>query len=226
MKTRPRPARSTSTLPRRSLIPNIRDSGFVEGAGSALDLFGDGTATDAIGASVFVDAIDNTTLATIDSGAQIGVGAAGSLDVDANQKIIAVSLVQSGDAAGNIGVAGGVAWYNVTSDTQAQIQDGVTVNGGYDAQGNPVQGGAVEVQAGDNTIIVGVTGGAVTSNHIGVGFAIAVNNVNRTTLALIGSTSTPNKAGAAMTSRLLHVNATDARNGRHRHLRRGERLAE
>src|SRR5208337_4305820 len=100
------------------------------------------------------------------------------------------------------------AWYNVTSDTQAQIQDGVTVNGGYDANGNPLQGGVVDVQADDNTIIVGITGGAVKSNHIGVGFAMAVNNVNRKTLALIGSTSTPVTPGSYDIS-ALHVNATD-----------------
>src|SRR5208337_95697 len=117
------------------------------------------------------------------------------------------SLVQSGDAGGNIGVAGMLAWFNVTSDTQAQIQDGVTVNGG-DANGNPVQGGAVNVDAADNTIIVGVTGGAVKSNHIGVGFAMAVNNVNRKTLALIGSTSTPTEPGSYDIS-ALDVNATD-----------------
>ena len=40
-----------------------------------------------------------TTFATIDSGARIGIGSAGALDVDADQTIIAVSLVQSGDAA-------------------------------------------------------------------------------------------------------------------------------
>ncbi|MGA2700304.1 MAG: hypothetical protein ABSH35_04325 [Isosphaeraceae bacterium] len=170
--------------------------------------FGDVSGTNAIGASVFVGVLDNTTLATIDSGAQIGVGSSGTLDVQADQQIIAVSLVQSGDAGGNIGVAGMLAWFNVTSHTQAQIQDGVTVNGGYDANGNPVQGGAVNVDAADNTIIVGVTGGAVKSNATGVGFAMAVNNVNRTTLALIGSTSTPTEPGSYDIS-ALDVNATD-----------------
>ena len=173
-----------------------------------MNLYGDLSGYNAMGASVFVDALDNTTLATIDTGAKIGVGSAGTLDVDADQQIIAFSLVQSGDAGGNIGVAGMAAWYNVTSDTQGQIQDGVTVNGGYDANGNPVQGGAVQVDADDNTIMVGVTGGAVKSNHIGVGFAMAVNNLNRTTLALIGSTSTPTTPGSYDISSLA-VNATD-----------------
>ncbi len=101
-----------------------------------------------------------------------------------------------------------VSWYDVTSQTRAQIQDGVTVNGGTNPNGAPVQGGAVNVEADDNTILVGVTGGAVTGNHIGVGFAIAVNNLNRTTLALIGSTSTPTKLGSFDISSLA-VNATD-----------------
>ena len=72
--------------------------------------------------------------------------------------MIAFSLVQSGDSGGNVGVAGMVSWYDVTNQTRAQIQDGVTVNGGTNPNGVPVQGGAVNVEADDNTILVGVTG--------------------------------------------------------------------
>ncbi len=191
-----------------SLIQNIRDKGLKQGLGSAIDLVGDSKGQNAIGASVFIDVVSNTTSATIDSGAQIVVGSAGSLDVNAKQITIAFSLVQSGDAGGNLGIAGMIAWYNVTDHTTAQIQDGVTVNGGKDVAGNIVQGGPVSVTADDKTILVGVTGGAVTGNHIGVGFAMAVNNVNRTTLALIGSTSTPTEPGSYDIAS-LDVGATD-----------------
>ena len=136
------------------------------------------------------------------------VGSSGSLDVSADQTTIAFSLVQSGDAGGNLGVAGMVAWYNITDQTTAQIQDGVTVNGGKDSAGNILQGGPVSVTADDNTILVGVTGGAVKGNHIGVGFAMAVNNLNRTTLALIGSKSKPTMPGSYKIAS-LDVNATD-----------------
>jgi len=184
-----------------SLVENIR-------SGNVLDIYGDTKGKNAIGASVFADLLNNQTYATIDSGAKIGIGPTGALNVDADQTIIAVSLVQSGDQGGNVGVAGMVSWYEVTNQTRAQIEDGVTVNGGTGASGNPIQGGAVTVDADDNTILVGVTGGAVKGNHIGVGFAIAVNKLNPNTTALIGSTSTPTKEGSFDISSLA-VNATD-----------------
>ena len=122
--------------------------------------------------------------------------------------MIAFSLVQSGDSWRKRWCC----WHGLLvqrdEPDQAQIQDGVTVNGGTNPNGAPVQGGAVNVEADDNTILVGVTGGAVTGNHIGVGFAIAVNDLNRNTTALIGSTSTPTKLGSFDISSLA-VNATD-----------------
>ncbi|MCA1685762.1 MAG: hypothetical protein LC745_07190, partial [Planctomycetia bacterium] len=173
--------------------------------GAALNLFGDSKGGTAIGGSIYVDALDNTTVAEIETGAMIGVGASGTLEVEAGQQITAVSLVQSGGAGGNIGVSGSVDWYNLVSTTRAQIEDGVTVNNGDPI--NPTPGGGVNVHADDDMIIVGVTGGAVTSNHIGVGFSISVNNIKRTVLALIGSTKTPSKKGAYQVAS-LHVAAT------------------
>ncbi len=163
----------------------------------------------AFGASIAVYALDDTTIAQIDTGAKITIGSGGSLDVDANQQVIAISLVQAGGAAGgDIGFAGSFNWYNLTSTTRAQIEDGVTVNAGYDTSNQPLPAGAVTVHADDNMIVVGVTGGAVTGDHVGIGFSAAVNNINRTTLALIGSTSTPTMPGS-FTVGALKVNATN-----------------
>ena len=53
-----------------SLIQNIRDKGLKQGLGSAVDLVGDSKGQNAIGASVFIDVVSNTTSATIDSGAR------------------------------------------------------------------------------------------------------------------------------------------------------------
>ena len=144
------------------------------------------------------------------------MGSAGTLDVGATQQVVAVSLVQSGGAGGDVGFAGTLNWFNLTSLTEARIDDGVTVNAGFGGG----LGGAVSVHSDDNMIIVAVTGGAVTSNHIGVGFTVAVNNIERTTLAVIGelnpslydpnpysSPYTPLAGNFDVTS--LHANATD-----------------
>ena len=88
-----------------------------------------------------------------------------------------------------------------------------------------VQGGPVMVHADDNTILVGVTGGAVTGNHIGVGFAIVgQQRRHRKTLALIGTATDDNSRnrwrGATTSRPARHCHRRGA--GRHRHLRRGE----
>jgi hypothetical protein len=183
-------------------------------AGALFDLYGDTKGQNAIGASAFIDVLNNYTYATIDTGAKIGVGSAGMLDVDADLKIFAFTLAQSGDAGGNVGVAGMVSWYNVDNHTKAQIQDGVTVNGGPDASGNTLPGGTVVVHADDNTTLVGISGSAVKGNHIGVGFAMSVNNLNtRSTLAIIGAAPgdqvpTPAPKGSYDVA-ALQVTATD-----------------
>ena len=176
---------STSTFIETSHSDDPKTGGLGNASKSLVNPLGN-SGNNAIGASAFIDVLNNTTTAKIDTGAKIVVGSAGSLDVGATQQVFAGSLVQSGGAGGNLGVAGMLAWYNVTDHTTAQIEDGVTVNGGVDSGGNPTQGGSVQVQADDNAVMVGVTGGVVTSSHTGVGFAMAVNNLNRTTLALIG----------------------------------------
>ena len=188
----------------KDFIKNVR-------SGDILSLYGDvtGGKGKGFGASVYISAMDNTTIAEIKSGAQITLGSSGALDVEALQNIIAVSLVQAGVAAGDVGFAGTANWYNLTTNTRAQIDDGVTVNGGVDNLGNTLPGGSATVHAADTMDVVGVTGSAIKSNHIGVGFTVAVNNVQRTTLALIGSTATPSNPGS-FTVGSLSVHAESA----------------
>ncbi|HEV3078683.1 MAG TPA: hypothetical protein VGY66_02850, partial [Gemmataceae bacterium] len=136
-----------------------------------------------IGATIDINVMDNTTLAQIASGAQIHIGSSGSLKVDANQTIVDVSLNQAGASAGDIGFAGTVVWNNLTSSTIAQIEDGVDVN----SQAGDGVGGPVTVKATDSAVVVSLSGGVATGNRLGFDFTLAVNNFNRTTLALIGS---------------------------------------
>src|SRR5262249_11458940 len=103
--------------------------------------------------------------------------------VDASLDIIDISLNLAGASAGNIGFAGTLVWNNIVSSTIAQIQDGVFVNNGP----SDTQGGAVRVKATDTTDLIGVGGGVARAQQLGFGFTLAVNNLDRTTLALIGS---------------------------------------
>src|SRR5271166_4264338 len=56
-------------------------------------------------------------------------------------------------------------------------------------------GGPVNVLATDNTTMVGIAGSFGSSEHSGYGLTLAVNNFNRTTLALIGTT--PNQSAGS-----------------------------
>ncbi len=137
-----------------------------------------------IGAAIDVNVMDNTTLAQIQSGAQIYIGSKGSLSVDATQSIISINLDGASANGGNVGFGGTLVWNNLYTSTIAQIEQGVDVNS---AAGDSA-GGPVQVLATDNVIVVGIAGGYGSSEHTGFGLTLAVNNFNRTTLALIGDT--------------------------------------
>ena len=74
-------------------------------------------------------------------------------------------------------------WNNLDTNTTAQIEGGVLVN----ANAGDGRGGPVHVLATDNVTMVGVAGGYATSQHSGYGLTLAVNNLNRTTWAIIGN---------------------------------------
>ena len=137
-----------------------------------------------IGAALDINVMDNTTLAQIMTGAQIFIGSAGSLTVDATQSMIGISLDGASASGGDVGFAGTLVWNNLYTNTTAQIEDGVTVN----ANPGDSAGGPVQVLATDNTTMVGIAGSFGTSEHSGYGLTLAVNNFNRTTLAVIGTT--------------------------------------
>ena len=153
------------TLSRTSLLPG----------------YGTGGVKNGVGAAVRANIMNNTTLAQIDSGATIHIGSAGTLEVESNQFIVDVSVVMAGTSAGNIGFTGTGAWNDITSSTIAQIQDGVTVNGG----------GAVSVLANDDVVLGNLAGGVLSGQASGFGFTVAGNTLNRTTIAQIGGASHP-----------------------------------
>ena len=74
---------------------------------------------------------------------------------------------------------------------------GVVINGGVDTSNIPRRGGRVIVQSLDDVTLGGFSGSVMKSNHLGFGFTIAVNNVNRENYAIIGD----QKGNAAERSR-------------------------
>ena len=152
-----------------------------------------------IGASLTLVFMNNTTLAT--SGAdgsdtttptKVNFGS-GGLDVNATQFVLNVNLATSGGIGssglgmgGQLAANGSASWFEANTTTIAQIASGsiVTSDAGE-------SGGAVNVNADDEMYLIGVGGAAAKGENIGIGVSIVVNDVTRTTEAIIGASIDP-----------------------------------
>src|SRR5581483_11282327 len=129
--------------------------------------------------------LTNDTEALVKSGTQIYAGARCKLNVEADQDVFDLSLSQAGTFAGDIGFSGTANWNTIDTRTIAQIEPGVTVAGG----------GKLLVTANDNIILVDFAGNVLKGEHVGFGFTLAGNTVQRVTLALVGDGTVPAGAG-------------------------------
>ncbi|MBK8017278.1 MAG: LEPR-XLL domain-containing protein [Betaproteobacteria bacterium] len=84
-------------------------------------------------------------------------------------------LSVAGGKAEKTGVEGAFGMVDQTSVTRAQVHDGATVTGG-----------GLAILSTDDTSHLNVTGGAVWSKNVGVGFSIGVEDVDRTVEAVLG----------------------------------------
>ncbi len=161
------------------------DSGKVAYAASSLgknngaaprSLFPNSSGGGALGISVPVTVIDNTTTAQIAGTAQVRVGPSGSLDVTATDTNFVVDVAITGAKAGTSGFSGSVAYNQLTAHTLAQIGAGTIVTGG----------GSVTVSANDTTDFINLVGALQAAQQIAVGATAAVNKISRSTIAVIG----------------------------------------
>src|SRR5262249_1747961 len=139
-------------------------------------VFGNRSGGVGIGVSVPVTVVTNTATAEIDSGARVHAGSSGTLNVNAQDRNFFLVLAQSRGQAQSGGFSGTVSVLDVTANTTAQIQGGVTVTGG----------GAVSVTSQDDTNLINLTGAFQDSQNISIGVSVAVNALDRTTQAIIG----------------------------------------
>ena len=153
-----------------------------------------------IGASLTLVFMNNTTLATVGAAdgsdtttpTKVNFGS-GGLDVNATQFVLNVNLATSGGIGssglgmgGQLAANGSASWFEANTTTIAQIASGsiVTSDAGE-------SGGAVNVNADDEMYLIGVGGAAAKGENIGIGVSIVVNDVTRTTEAIIGASIDP-----------------------------------
>jgi hypothetical protein len=172
--------------------------GDVISGGDLIDL-GGRSGSKSLGGSILVTALTNDTMAIIGAGAavHIGVGAGAGLTMVAEENIFRVQIAQSGGtqsgAGGTVAFAGSGLGYRQRSNNYAGIDAGATVTGG----------GPVSITAHTGGTQIGIAGSLVRSQGgtTGIGMSVAVDDIQRNTVAFIGaSPSSPDTTPAAATT--------------------------
>ncbi|MEO6651268.1 MAG: hypothetical protein ABIP17_01255, partial [Ilumatobacteraceae bacterium] len=131
-----------------------------------------------VGGAIFLQFLDNTTKAVIESGVSLYSGRDGGLNLKAEEAIMGFAFSQAGASADKVAVGGTFAYFEQKSETLAQIEEGASITGGR-----------VDVYAGSLETQINWAGGVARSKAIGAGVAIAINNITRDTRAVIGGVS-------------------------------------
>ena len=100
---------------------------------------------------------------------------ASGLNLKAEEAIFQFDFSQAGASAGKYALAGTFAYAGQDTDIVAQIESGVDITGGR-----------VDVYAGSLETQINWVGSVAKGNAIGLGLSVAVNDVDRTTRAIIG----------------------------------------
>ena len=131
-----------------------------------------------VGGAFAVQILTNKTHAYVEQGTQLYTGTNSGLNVKAEELIFNLNFAQAGSSSGKIAIGGTFTYFGQTSDTLAVVQ-----------AGSEITGGRVDVYAGNLETTVNWAGGVAQSKSIGAGIAIAVNDIDRTTEAIIGEGS-------------------------------------
>ncbi|MBU2047780.1 MAG: hypothetical protein KKH61_02215, partial [Gammaproteobacteria bacterium] len=147
-------------------------SGAAYSLGGALSAGG----TAGIGAASSVNDIGGRTRAVVDNAT---LGGASALSIDAANRSLVRTAAVSGAGAGTAAVAGSVTTNLIYSDTQASLTDSSLHNALAD----------VKVSARDERSIDSLAGGAAVGGSVGVGAAVAYNDIGGTTLAVVSGSA-------------------------------------
>ena len=147
-------------------------SGAAYSLGGALSAGG----TAGIGAASSVNDIGGRTRAVVENAT---LGGASALIIDAANRSLVRTAAVSGAGAGTAAVAGSVTTNLIHSDTQASLSDSSLHNTLAD----------VKVSARDERSIDSLAGGAAVGGSVGVGAAVAYNDIGGTTSAWVAGSA-------------------------------------
>jgi hypothetical protein len=134
-----------------------------------------------VGGAIFMQFLDNTTRAIVEHDVHLYSGKQSGLNIKAEEAIMSFSFGQAGADAGKLAIGGTFSYVEQDSDTLAHLD-----------AGSVIRGGRVDVYAGSLDTQITWAGGVAKSKAVGAGIAVAINNVDRKTRAVIGElTDTP-----------------------------------
>ncbi len=142
----------------------------------------------AVGATVLVFDYRNDVNARIDDDVVLH---SSSLQVAADNEVVGVSVGASGGQAEKMAFNGAVLVQNVSSSTIARVGSAATLDIGnrlVTDLHNKATNSSLVVTANDETNLVTVAGSLAASKQVGLGASVGVNQVNRTTEAMLGDT--------------------------------------
>ncbi|MCG6951721.1 MAG: hypothetical protein LJE90_05065, partial [Betaproteobacteria bacterium] len=119
---------------------------------------------------------DDQTVASIGQGALVHTGAQGTLEVRADAKLLNLGFAQSGGQGGQFGASGSFSVVSGSRSTLAHIDGGAIVTGG-----------ALALTAHDDVTLVNGVGAFIKGEATGIGVSVAVNLLDRDTVAFIGN---------------------------------------
>ncbi|MDP3454658.1 leukotoxin LktA family filamentous adhesin, partial [Methyloversatilis sp.] len=147
---------------------------------------GAGSATAGFGGTYHHLTLTGGSDATIARGATVRAdGLALLAETDFDQ----VTIAEAAGKAGKVSVQGAFSLIDSDLHTIAQIASGTTVSARD-----------VVLQAIDDSLSINVAGGVARSGSIGIGFSVAINDLERNTSALIGNRPDETGSGGALTA--------------------------
>jgi hypothetical protein len=128
-----------------------------------------------VGGAVFLQFLNNTTHAIVEPNVHLYSGRQSGLNIKAEEAIADMAFSQAGADAGKLAAGGTFSLINQNSDTLADLAEGSVINGGR-----------IDVFADSLETQVNWAGGVAKGKAVGAGIAVAVDNTNRNTRAIIG----------------------------------------
>ncbi|MEM7578444.1 MAG: DUF4347 domain-containing protein, partial [Cyanobacteria bacterium P01_A01_bin.80] len=153
-----------------------------------------------MGGAFFLMFLDNNTNAIVEDGVSIYSGAAGGFNMKAEEAIMNFNFTQAGSKAESYGIGGTFAYVNQNSNTLAQLSGGTRV-----------EGRSANIYAGSLETHVNWAGGVAVGKNLGFGITVAINDIDRSTDAIIGNYDpSKNENNQATPLENTYISVTDA----------------